>query len=290
MRVSITPWHASYSRIGSFKTQKTTMTGRISLVRSLVAILLLALAGAVLLPWQIGLQHRAKTAGFRNISLNLGLREQIGQSGFLAALSGFRSPLAALLWIEAHTAWEKTEWGRMASLFDTVTTLQPHNLLYWDIASWHMAWNASAAALQDTKQASPALRERAARQYIALGRDILERGIRNNPSDYLLYERLGILLRDKQQDHSAAADAFAKAASMSSSPAYIKRFAAYEVSKVPGREKEAYDRLRSLYEGGERFPTLLSRVEELEGKLSIPKEQRISTAAKSPATSHHTSK
>ena len=266
------------------------MTGRISLVRNLVATLLLGLAGAVLLPWQIELQYRGKAAGFRSISLNLGLREQIGQSGFLAALSGFRSPLAAILWIEAHTAWEKTEWGRMASLFDTVTTLQPHNLLYWDIASWHMAWNASAAALQDTKQASPALRERAARQYIALGRDILERGIRNNPSDYLLYERLGILLRDKQQDHSAAADAFAKAASMSSSPAYIKRFAAYEVSKVPGREKEAYDRLRSLYEGGERFPTLLSRVEELEGKLSIPKEQRISTAAKSPATSHHTSK
>ena len=254
------------------------MTGRISVLRSLVAVLLLAFLGAILLPWQIRLQHQGKTAGFRSISLNLGLREQIGQSGFLAALSGFRSPLAAILWIEAHSAWEKTEWGRMASLFDTVITLQPHNLLYWDIAAWHMAWNASAAALQDRMQPSQALRERAARQYIALGRDILERGIRNNPDDYLLYERLGILLRDKQQDHSAAADAFSKAASFSSAPAYLKRFAVYEVSKVPGREREAYDRLRSLYDEGkkERFPTLLGRLQELEKKLSIPMEQRIS--------------
>ena len=257
------------------------MTDWISPLRSLVAILLLALAGAILLPWQIELQYQGKAAGFRSISLNLGLREQIGQSGFLAALSGFRSPLAAILWIEAHSAWEKTEWGRMASLFDTVTTLQPHNLLYWDIAAWHMAWNASAAALQDGKQSSEALRQRSARQYIALGRDILERGIRNNPDDYLLYERLGILLRDKQQDHSAAADAFAKAASFSSAPRYIKRFAAYEVSKVPGREREAYDRLRSLYDEGqkERFPTLLGRLRELEEKLSIPKDQRIAPPA-----------
>lgn len=262
---------------------------RIQSLRGIIAILMVAVAGALLLPWQFRLQHREKAAGFRSIPLNLGLREQIGQSGFLAALSGFRSPLAAFLWIESHTAWENTEWGRMAGLFDTVTTLQPHTLLYWDIAAWHMAWNASASALQDAKQSSQLLRERAARQYIDLGRDILERGIRNNPENYLLYERLGILLRDKVKDHAAAADAFAKAASFSDAPAYLGRFAGYEASKVPGREKEAYDRLRALYDQGQkqRFPTLLSTIRDLELKLGIPEDRRIPPVA-SPMPAHPT--
>lgn len=253
------------------------MTGRVSILRSLIAVLLIAVVGALLIPWQVELQRTAQAHHFRTAALSLGLREQIGQSGFLAALSGFRAPVAAFLWIEAHTAWEKTEWGRMAGIFNTVTTLQPHTLLYWDIAAWHMAWNASISAQQDRKQPSEALRERARRQYIQMGREILENGIRNNPDSYLLNERLGILLRDKVGDHSASADAFATAASFADAPAYIHRFAAYEMAKVPGREHEAYDLLLSLYREGEkqRMPALLSKIRELEVKLDIPREQRI---------------
>jgi len=253
------------------------MISRISYLRVFFATLLLALAGAVLLPWEVELQSRAKNAGFRSISLNLDLREQIGQSGFLAALSGFRSPLAALLWIQAHIAWEKTEWGRMAALFDTVTTLQPHTLFYWDVAAWHMAWNASLSALQDKKQQSEALRERSARQYIALGRHILERGIRNNPNSYELYAALGRLAQFKEEDHAAAASAYAKAASFSDAPDYIRRAAAYELAKVPGREREAYDKLVELYQKGQAkvAPSLLFYIRQLEDKLQIPADQRM---------------
>jgi hypothetical protein len=259
------------------------MSGLSSLLRNLLAIVMIAVTGALLLPWQATLQREAQAAHFRSIPLNLTLREQIGQSGFLAALSGFRAPLAAFLWIDAHSAWEKTEWGRMAALFNTVTTLQPHTLLYWDIAAWHMAWNASIAALHDTKQQSEVLRERARRQYIDLGRDFLERGIRNNPDNYLLHERLGILLRDKVEDHTAAADAFAKAAACPDAPTYISRFSAYEMAKVPGREREAYDRLMALYRQGKKqqLPSLLVRIRELETKLNIPADQRIHAAATS---------
>ena len=249
--------------------------------RSLAAVLLLGVAGAVLLPWQASLHKEEIDAHFGGIPMNLSLREQVGQSGFLAALSGFRSPLAACLWIEAHTAWENTEWGRMQSLFNTVTTLQPHTLLYWDIAAWHMAWNASTAALQDTRQQSQLLRERARSQYIALGRDFLERGIRNNPDKYLLYERLGILLRDKEKDHAGAAEAFAKAASFPDAPAYIRRFAAYESALAPGREREAYDRLHALYDEGQKTwsPSMISRIRALEEKLGISQEQRMKISA-----------
>lgn len=247
------------------------------ILRRSLAIGLLAAFGAAILPLQMRLERDAKAAHFRSTSLDLGLRERIGQMGFLAALSGFRSPLAAFLWIEAHTAWENTEWGRMAGIFDTVTTLQPRSLLYWDLASWHMAWNASAAAMHDEKQPSEALRIRAQRQYFDLGRDLLERGIRNNPDRYQLYLQLGVLLRDKIEDPCAAADAFLRASEFPDSPAYAKRFAGYMLAKCAGREREAYELLRSLYLEGEknRLPTLTNLVGELEKSLDIPATERV---------------
>jgi hypothetical protein len=256
------------------------MQGAVSPFRVVLAALLVALSGAVLLPWQAELCRTARQEGFHSVALDIGLREQVGQSAFLAALSGFRSPVAALLWIEAHGAWEKTEWGRMAGLFNTVTSLQPHGLLYWDIAAWHMAWNASVAAQQDRNQKSEILRERSRRQYIQLGKDFLERGIRNNPGSYLLHERLAILERDKLGDHAAASAEYAKAAALPGAPPYVARFAAYEAAEVPGMEGEAYRMLRALYDQGERkYPSLVAKLRQLEEKLGIPADQRVPAAS-----------
>ena len=247
------------------------------MARRSLAVILLAAFGAAVLPLQIRLAAEAKAAHFRKTDLSLDLRERIGQMGFLAALSGFRSPLAAFLWIEAHSAWENTEWGRMAGLFDTVTTLQPRSLLYWDMAAWHMAWNASVAAMQDEKQPSEALRIRAQRQYFALGRDFLERGIRNNPDRHQLHLQLGVLLRDKFEDHCGAAEAFLRASEFPDAPPYCRRFASYEMAKCEGREREAYELLKKLYLEGDkqRLPTLINVLREMEKKLDIPASERV---------------
>ena len=98
--------------------------------------------------------------------------------GFVAALSGFRSLVADLLYIQAHTAWERTEWGRMkltlrcrhrtaAALLSCFGTWRP----------WHMAYNASVAALEDPNQPREALRVKAQREYWKLGEEFLLRGI-----------------------------------------------------------------------------------------------------------------
>jgi len=249
--------------------------------RQVAAVLLLALCGAAMLPLQNRLAREAADAHFRKTALDIDLRERIGQSGFLAALSGFRSPLAAMLWIEAHTAWENTEWGRMAGLFDTVTTLQPRSIPYWDMAAWHMAWNASIAAMQNEKQPSEALRIKAQREYFDLGRDFLERGIKNNPDRYQLYLQLAVLMRDKFEDHCAAAEAFLKTASFPDAPPYAARFAAYEMAKCPGREREAYEKLRTLWNQGEkqRLPSLINVLRQMENKLDIPVGERIDSTA-----------
>ena len=76
---------------------------------------------------------------------------------------------------------------------------------------------------------------------------------------------------------SRASEFFAKAAALPGAPSYDKRFSAYELSYCDGREREAYQRLRRLYDTGEneRLPTLIARLKFLEGKLNIPQDQRI---------------
>jgi tetratricopeptide (TPR) repeat protein len=209
--------------------------------------------------------------------MNLDLREKVGQLGFVAALSGFRAIVADFLFIQAHVAWERTEWGRVLFLFRQVTTLQPHVPLFWDMAAWHMAWNASAAAMNDSSQPRMALRVKAQREYFSLGKDFLERGIKNNPDKPELYEALARLYRDKYNDHEQASEFYGKAAALRGAHSYDKRFSAYELSYCEGREREAYERLRALYNASEKehLPTLIKRLKFLEGKLDIPPDQRI---------------
>jgi tetratricopeptide (TPR) repeat protein len=185
--------------------------------------------------------------------------------------------VADFLFIQAYVAWERTEWGRVLLLLRQVTTLQPHVPLFWDIAAWHMAWNASSAAMNDSSQLRLALRVKAQREYFALGKDFLERGIKNNPDSAQLYEALARLWHDKLNDHARASECYAKAAILPGAHAYDRRFAAYELSYCDGREREAYEKLRALYDEGEneRLPTLLKRLKLLEEKLTIPPEQRI---------------
>jgi hypothetical protein len=245
--------------------------------RTLLVLLAVLLFGALRAPLEHELTETHRRSHFRAVDFNLDLREQIGQLGFVAALSGFRSLVADALFIQAHVAWERTEWGRVLFLFRQVTTLQPRAILFWDMAAWHMAWNASTAAMNDSRQPRMALRIKTAREYFALGKDFLERGIRNNPDRPELYEALARLYRDKYEDHQHASEFFAKASVLPGAHAYARRFAAYELAQSPGREREAYAELRALYDRGEqeRLPTLLHRLKELEIKLDIPADQRI---------------
>jgi hypothetical protein len=241
-----------------------------------VLILLLAFGAAKLnFEEQLAAQHRAEF--FRGAHLGLDLREQVGQLGFIAALSGFRAIVADMLWIEAHQAWERTEWGRMELLFNNVTALQPRAMMFWEMAAWHMGWNASLAARENPKQPRETLRIKAQREYFELAKDFLVRGIKNNPDRYLLYDRLGMLYRDKFLDHGAASEQFEKASHFPNSPVYEKRFAAYELSYCTEHKRAAYERLRELYLRGEeeRLPTLLTRLRALQEELHVPIEERV---------------
>src|SRR6266536_2724260 len=247
------------------------------MMRTVAVLGVLIAVGTLKLPVERDLAALHRQEHFRGVEFNLALREKLGQLGFIAALSGFRAIVADALFIQAHAAWEDTQWGRMLWLFRQITTLQPRVLLFWDTAAWHMAWNASIAAMNDQNQPRLALRVKAQREYFALGKDFLERGIKNNPDRPDLYEALARLYKEKYKDHERASEYYAKAATLPGAPTYDRRFSAYELSYCEGREREAHERLRQLYDKGEkeRQPTLISRLEVLEDKLGIPQDQRI---------------
>jgi len=247
------------------------------MIRALLALVMVLIFGVLKLPAERALTLEQGQSRLEDAESNLNLREKIGQVGFIATLSGFRAMLADLLFIQAHVAWQQTEWGRLLFLFRQVTALQPHVPLFWDMAAWHMAWNASAAALNDPSQPCQALCVKAQRDYLAIGKDFLERGINNNPRDPRLYESLARLYRDKYNDHAHASEFFRKAADCPGAPTYDRRFSAYELSYCQGWEAQAYIQLRRLYDESERehLPTLLNRLKYLEAKLNIPTNRRI---------------
>lgn len=245
--------------------------------RGVIVIGLLLVFGAVRMPFERQLEAEHKAAYFHGAQLDLGLREQIGQMAFLAALSGFRALVADGLYLHAHALWERTEWGRMKLNFDGAVALQPRCILFWDQAAWHMAFNASIAAYDDKKQPREALRIKARNEYWKLGEDFLIRGIANNPDNPTLYDRLGFLYREKFKDHCKSAEIYAQCAKVKGAPVYARRFAAYELAQCPGHEREAYEKLRALYLEGEQehLPTLLKWLGNLQEILDIPAKDRL---------------
>lgn len=248
--------------------------------RHLTAVAVLLVFGLVRLPLELHLERAARAARFHGVTLDLGVFEKVGQMGFVAALSGFRAVVADAFWIHASVVWERVDWAAMKIDFDIVTTLQPRCVLFWDMSAWHMWANASIAALEDRKQPRAALRLKAQREYWRLGEDYLLRGIANNPDSAKLHTSLGTLYRDRFQDHCKAAAAYAKGAALPDAPAYLHRFAVYELAKCPGREREAYGQLLALYKKGEdeHLPTLLKHLGELQEKLNVPTDQKVNTS------------
>ena len=245
------------------------MKGRI------VGILVLLVWGIAKFPVEARLEKRMQDTRLGGYRPTASLRQQAGQAGFLAALGGLRAAVADLLWIQANTAWEHVQYGRMKLLFDTCTAMQPRRVNFWDVSAWHMAWN-GAAHIENTEH-DPIVRKAEMREFFELGRDFLLRGIENNPDSWELYDRLGFLYRDKFKDMAKASAAYEEASMRPGHLDYTRRFAAYYLAEVPGRERDAYGRLIGLFREGENewLLTLLHQIQKLEARLDIPDEQRI---------------
>jgi len=112
--------------------------------------------------------------------------------------------MADLLWIRAGTAFEKTEWGRIKLLLESAAQLQPKFVTFWEMAHFHMAYDAATAvnpklpdqAKRSDNRAKRSVTKPNANTSISENQFLLD-GIAFNPDSSRLYERLGTLYSKK---------------------------------------------------------------------------------------------
>lgn len=203
--------------------------------RVLAALLILGW-GVLKLPWEIRMtrEQRLATVGFSGPTA-VAVREKLGQGMVLAALGGFRGLAANALMLQAHGAWEEQQWVRVRSALEMATLMQPRVALFWDLASWHMAWNAAVAAERYSGEASETRRRVEARKWVEAGRELLERGTRAVPEKALLFQRLGDLYWQRLADYQAAAGCYREALTKTGAPPYLERFIGYALEKAGDR-------------------------------------------------------
>lgn len=185
---------------------------RSRVLTTVLALLVIVGGGLLRLPFE-----RDLTADFRQRELlgkpiKIGVRERIGQDKWSVALAGLRTLVAAFAGLRATEQFSNTDWAGLSESMETAVELAPHTEYYWDIGGWHMAYNASSSYRFDRKEKdwSHQLAEAEGRRWVERGRDFYERGIRNNPENWRLAARLGVLYSDwlRYPDDAKAVEAY----------------------------------------------------------------------------------
>jgi len=266
------------------------------------------LAGLLLkVVWEFELERAMHNTGAAASVQAVEARSRLGQNLAIAMLSGFRGVVADFVWLRAHRVWEEAwdrlerpenpenpSWYLMEQDLRLAVTLQPHSIAFWDIGSWHMAWNISYGEGKNRNHPSQLYRDKVARDWVLRGQQFLEEGIRNNPDNYELHFRLGFLLYFKRKDPLGAIPHLKKAAGFPEAPLYVGRMIGHMHEKG-GRKREAYEWWKKLWlEDHSRHPQQLwEKIEkwgrESEEKLDIPTAERVfprrSTAGTTGASS-----
>lgn len=242
------------------------------LFQACIALLLL---GCIKLPMEQAVSHRMKEARLLSPIIDLGLGENLGQMGFAASLGGMRSLVAAITYMRAYMAFENIAWGQVDSWFQLACRLQPRDELYWDEASWHMAFNAASSYLRN-QEIEPIMRGKLYQSHIERGVTILQEGLRFNPESLKLQAKLGDIYARRTLEPVKAADLYNRVADLGG-PSYYRRLAAYQWLNATDRDSwlKAYEILTEVYQKGQKFPSVIQSIKELERRLEIPNEDRI---------------
>lgn len=233
---------------------------------AILALAILAM-GAVRLPFERALSEDLRTAGLMPPRLDVKTSDRIGQTFSAVSLGGLRTLVATFLNLRAFGYFTEQRWADVSETFNTIVDLAPRTRYYWDTGSWHQAYNAASYYLYESKL-PPLRRKLGWRESILAGRKFLERGIRNNPDDPILRERLGFMLADSNKiaafgdvgkAYEDSYDAYMSAVKAGDVRELTERFAVYSLARVPGREKDALAIAKRLHkEQGARNATMLS--------------------------------
>jgi len=131
----------------------------------------------------------------------------------IAALGGFRTVAADLLWLKAERQWHGGGWWALLPILDAVTQLDPHFILAWQVYGWHAAYNLHAE--------SETIADK--RYWLDRGVRILERAVQANPDNWEVIFELGWTLYDRSHEPWRAAEYFRQAAEFPDAKSYVAR-------------------------------------------------------------------
>jgi tetratricopeptide (TPR) repeat protein len=134
-------------------------------------------------------------------------------TAIIAALGGFRTVAADILWMKVDNLWDGGSWQYIPTLLESVVQLDPHFILAWRVYGWHLAYNLNAE--------SKTLIDR--RYWLDRGVEVLRRAVDVNPKAWEPRFELGWTLFDRAHRYPEAAGIFLEASKLQGSPAYIDR-------------------------------------------------------------------
>jgi hypothetical protein len=253
--------------------------------RAFLIALIFGLWAPFKLIWEMEIGRDQDFLRYHGATMTRALRDELGQGLTIGVLSGMRSVVADLVWLNVVTAWMNQDWWKMGGYVNLSTALQPRAPVFWDMGGWQLAWNASLSAQYDTNQPNELRRIKAARFWVQQGLDIYKRGIENNPTNWRLWADTGNLYNDRLKDYRSAAYYYGEASLQPDAMTYLERFPArmYDShhAKDPESEyvewKKLWERLTPAQKKEKQHTAdeIERQIRALENKLSIPKEKRI---------------
>jgi tetratricopeptide (TPR) repeat protein len=233
--------------------------------------------------WEQDISRQQDALRYKGVVMTRQLRDSLSQGLSIGVLSGMRSIVADFIWLEVTTAWENQEWFKMGGYINLCTALQPRATIFWDIGGWHLAWNASVAAMHDKSEPNELRRIKASRFWIERGLEIYKRGLENNPDYWRLWQDTAMLYQQRLGDFKTAAYYYQRASELPNAPVFLERFPAIMYG-LAGDDQAAYDSWKALWERltpeqrelKEHWKEKIeSNIRRLEQKLSIPKQKRV---------------
>ncbi len=226
----------------------------------IVILIVLAITGWSRMPIEQQLAEDLHELKLVPPRLSLEDRSRLKQKAFIATYGSLRPTIAAFMSSATTRPHSNQEWDKVEDSFEEILLLDPYNFHYWDMASWHMAYNAAIDKKSDESLTEVA-RNRVFERYIQKGKDIIDRGIEINPDDWR-FQNLKANLegnRFRNPDYPAAIETHKQMLTMPDLPYHAVRQAniriLFNTQNLPERHQEAYDIALELFARGGQYRT-----------------------------------
>jgi len=238
-----------------------------TLFHIVVILLVLGFSGWSMMPYEQELAEDLHSLKLVPPRLSLEDRSRLKQKAFVATYGSLRPAIAAIMSVQTTTHHSNQDWEKLEEDFEEIVLLDPHNIYYWETASWHMALNAAADRIEDNS--IPEIRRKKEFQkYIDKGREIYDQGLRINPKSWELLRYKARLLsnRHRNPDYKAAIATYREILALPDISANLR--SSTEISilfmmlEIPELHQETYDYALELFNESERFrvPTVQNAV------------------------------